>query len=79
MEAGIQLTNPTEDNCYMAYPYKEMIGSLIYAATATQPNIVFVTSTLTQFTQSTGLLGGGKVSGQVLEDHLQPQAHIQWW
>jgi len=32
-------------------PYKEIIGSLMYAATATQPDITFMISALAQFSQ----------------------------
>src|SRR5882724_6257430 len=47
-----QLTNPAKDEPSCNYPYKEIIGSLMYAAIATQPDIVFMTSILAQFTQN---------------------------
>jgi len=52
MEARAQLTDTAEDVPHMTYPYKEIIGSLMYAAMATQPNIAFMTSILVQFSQS---------------------------
>ena len=45
METGVQLT-PIEPSKHMAFPYKEIVGSLMYAATGTHPDIAFTTSTL---------------------------------
>jgi len=52
MEAGAQLTDEREDKPQPDYPYKELVGSLMYAETATQPDIAFATSILSQFTQA---------------------------
>lgn len=35
-------------------PYREAIGSLMYAAVGTRPNIVFAVSTLLQFLENPG-------------------------
>jgi len=50
MEAGVQLMD-TSNNPQANYPYREIIGSLMYVVTTTQLDITFVTSTLTQFAQ----------------------------
>ena len=52
MEAGAQLTDATKDEPQANYPYKEIVGSLMYATTATQPDIAFSMSILTQFAQN---------------------------
>jgi len=52
MEAGVQLTDAIEDRQRATYPFKEIIGSLMYAAMATWPDIAFVTSILAQFNQN---------------------------
>jgi len=47
METGAQLMSSTEHNDNKAtFPYKEIVGSLMYAATATRPDITFATSLL---------------------------------
>jgi len=50
MDVRTQLVQ-AEDNegTELPVPYKEIIGSLMYAATATQPDITFVVLALTQF------------------------------
>jgi len=52
MEARAQLTNPAKDKPSCDYPYKEIIGSLMYATTATRLDITFATSILAQFAQN---------------------------
>src|SRR5882724_5065212 len=52
IEAEAHLMDTTEDEPHTTYPYKEIIGSLMYAATAMQPDIAFATSILTQFSQN---------------------------
>ena len=52
MEAGAQLMDAAEGEPHVTYPYKEIIGSLMYTATAMGPNITFATSILAQFSQS---------------------------
>ena len=52
MEARAQLTDEREDEPQSDYPYKELVGSLMYAVMATQPDIAFATSILGQFAQA---------------------------
>ena len=52
MEAGVQLTDAVEDRQRATYPFKEIIGSLMYATMATRPDITFTTSILAQFNQN---------------------------
>ena len=52
MEAGAQLTDEQEDESQSDYPYKELVGSLMYAAMATRLDIAFATSILGQFAQA---------------------------
>src|SRR5882724_9186230 len=52
MEAGAQLTDEREDEPRSDYPYKELVRSLMYAATATWLDIAFATSILSQFAQA---------------------------
>src|SRR5882724_8222535 len=52
MEAGVQLTDAVEDRQRATYPFKEIIGSLMYAAMAMRPDIAFATSILAQFNQN---------------------------
>ena len=50
MEVGTQLVPADDDaSAELHVPYKEIIGSLMYAATATRPDIVFAVSALAQF------------------------------
>jgi hypothetical protein len=58
-------TLPSKDDCpsdqtehdYMAkVPYREAIGSIMYAAIATRPDIAFAVSTLSQFLENPGRL-----------------------
>jgi len=53
METGVRLdlTQPIEP---MSTPYKEIVSSLMYAATGTRPDIAFATSTLAQYMQNPG-------------------------
>jgi len=52
MEAGAQLVKTEKDMSVSPHiPYKEIIGSLMYMATATWPDIMFAVSALTQFMQ----------------------------
>uniref|UniRef100_A0A0A9Z310 Retrovirus-related Pol polyprotein from transposon TNT 1-94 n=1 Tax=Lygus hesperus TaxID=30085 RepID=A0A0A9Z310_LYGHE len=48
MEANLQLTKPSEGNS-PAVPYQNLIGSLMYLATATRPDIMYSVSYLSQF------------------------------
>ena len=50
MEIGTQLVQ-AEDNAHIGaqVPYREIIGSLMYAGMATRPDIVFAVSVLSQF------------------------------
>jgi len=52
MEVGVQLTDAVEDKQRVTYPFKEIIRSLMYAATAMWPDIMFATSILAQFNQN---------------------------
>ena len=52
MEARVLLNQPATDELDSNWPYKEIIGSLMYAATLTRPDIAFATSALAQFMQS---------------------------
>src|SRR5882724_10603244 len=52
MEAGVQLTDAIENKQRVTYPFKEIIGSLMYAATAMWLDIAFTTSILAQFNQN---------------------------
>src|SRR5882724_9853466 len=52
MEAGVQLTNGGKNVPSSPYPYKEIVGLLMSAATATRPEIIFATSILGQFAQA---------------------------
>jgi len=52
MEVGVQLMDTIEDEQHATYPFKETIGSLMYAAMAMWPDIMFATSILAQFSQS---------------------------
>ena len=45
----MQATRCNKKEC--TFPYKEIIGALMYAATATRPDIAFATSALAQFMQ----------------------------
>ena len=48
------LANETEAACMAKTPYQEAIGSLMYMAIATHPNILFMVSTLSQFLENLG-------------------------
>jgi len=52
MEAGVQLTDGGKNIPPFPYPYKEIVGSLMYVAMATRPDIIFATSILGQFAQA---------------------------
>jgi len=53
MEVGVQLIQTENDVSTSPYvPYKEIIGSLMYAATATWLDIMFEVSVLVQFMQN---------------------------
>ena len=52
MEAGVQLMDAVEDKKHVNYLFKEIIGSLMYAAMAMWPDITFATSILAQFSQN---------------------------
>ncbi len=45
-------SDPTESNYMKRVPYREAIGSLMYAAVATHPNIAFAILTLSQFLEN---------------------------
>ena len=47
-------SNPTEEAHMRKVPYREAIGSLMYAAVATRPDIAFAVSTLSQFLENPG-------------------------
>ena len=49
MEAGVLLNQLATNELDSNWPYKEIIGSLMYAATSTRPDIAFATSVLAQF------------------------------
>jgi hypothetical protein len=49
-------TMPAEVELMKTVPYREAIGSLMYASVATQPNITFAVSTLSQFLENPGEL-----------------------
>lgn len=51
MEAGVKLTTPTGniDEETAKLPYRELIGTLMYLATATRPDIAHAVSCLSQF------------------------------
>jgi len=46
--------NATEAAYMAKVPYREAVGSLMYAAVATQPDITFAISTLSQFLENPG-------------------------
>jgi hypothetical protein len=48
-------SNPAELTQMSAIPYREAVGSLMYAAVATRPDIMFAVSTLSQFLSNPGL------------------------
>ena len=47
-------SNPDEATRMKHVPYREAIGSLMYASVATRPNITFAVSTLSQFLDNPG-------------------------
>jgi hypothetical protein len=47
-------SNPTEAAHMRKVPYREAIGSLMYASVATRPDITFAVSTLSQFLENPG-------------------------
>ncbi len=47
-------SNPDEATRMKRVPYREAIGSLMYASVATRPNITFAVSTLSQFLDNPG-------------------------
>ena len=53
METGIKLPQVTRvEGNEWPFPYREMIGALMYAVTATRPDIAFATLTLAQYMQN---------------------------
>jgi len=53
MEMGAQLSQVTRvEDDEQPFPYREMIGALMYAAMATRPDIAFTMSTLPQYMQN---------------------------
>jgi hypothetical protein len=47
-------SSPADATCMRKVPYREAIGSLMYASVATCPNITFAISTLSQFLENPG-------------------------
>jgi len=52
MEAGVHLADGSRNEPQANYPYKEIVGSLMYTVTATRPDIAFAMSILGQFAQA---------------------------
>ena len=54
MDAGQKLSKPAEPFDEKQYPYRQLIGSLMYLAVGTRPDISFAVSTLSQYNSNFG-------------------------